>query len=139
MCINAQSARPGQPQLYKWPGTGQLVTWPTLLRLWGSEVASRQPGAAGVFICDRLLGLASQAESWRVNGPAEHTARQQAEAEQEAAYRAALEADANAAWDPSDEPDYEINDDITGSLDGHDDSPRQVWLGDQSIDDTYAN
>jgi hypothetical protein len=141
MEINTSNARPEQsPTSYVWHGTGDRVTWPTLLRLWGSEVASKQAGEAGIFICDQLLGLADLAESWRVDGPAEMAARQRAEAEQEACYLAALEHD--AAWDPGDEPDYEPNDDITGSLSGHpsqEEGARQVWLACDPDDDTYAN
>jgi hypothetical protein len=141
MCINAQSARPEQPKLYKWPGTGQLVTWPALLRLWGSEVASRQSGEAGTYICDQLLGLADLAESWRVDGPAEMTARKQAEAEQEAAYLAALEHDANANWDPGEPEDqYDTTaPDIFGSLIGPDETAIQAWLSQDPDDETRLN
>jgi hypothetical protein len=140
MEINAPNDQPGQPQLYKWYATGDRVTWPQLLRLWGSEIASKQAGDAGTYICDQLLGLADLAETWRVEGPAAMTARKQAEAEQEACYLAALEHD--AAWDPGPEPDYEPNDDFTGSLSGHpsqEEGARQVWLACDSDDDTYAN
>jgi hypothetical protein len=140
MEINAPNGQPEQPQLYKWYATGDRVTWPTLLRLWGSEIASKQAGEAGIFICDHLMQLADLAESWRVNGPAEHTARQQAEAEQEAAYLAALEHDANAAWDPSDEPDYDTTaPDIFGSLIGPDEGAMQAWLSQDPDNETRLN
>ncbi|HMB03157.1 MAG TPA: hypothetical protein VKP69_05370 [Isosphaeraceae bacterium] len=141
MEINTSNARPEQsPTSYVWHGTGDRVTWPTLLRLWGSEVASKQAGEAGIFICDQLLGLADLAESWRVDGPAEMAARQRAEAEQEACYLTALERDAN--WDPGEPEDDPCDPGATGSLLGHpadEAGPMQAWLGDPSSDDTYMN
>jgi hypothetical protein len=139
MEINTSNARPEQsPTSYVWHGTGDRVTWPTLLRLWGSEVASKQAGEAGIFICDHLMRLADLAESWRVDGPAEMAARQRAEAEQEACYLAALEHD--AAWDPGPEPEDDPNaPDIFGSLIGPDETAIQAWLSQDPDDETRLN
>jgi hypothetical protein len=135
MGINTEQAQPGQDRpLYVWHETGERYPWPQLLRLWGSEIASLQPGAAGVFLCNLLQQLADEATTWNLAIPAQH-ARYQADAE---AYLAALERDAR--WDPGPEPD--ACDDATGSLDGHpsqDEGPRQYWFGDIGLDDTYMN
>lgn len=140
MCINAQSARPEQPQLYKWYATGDRVTWPQLLRLWGSEIASKQAGEAGIFICDHLMRLADEADRHQLAGPRAQ-ARHQAEAQaQEAAYLAALERDAH--WDPGDEPadQYDPNaPDIFGSLIGPDEGAQRAWLACDPDDETRLN
>jgi hypothetical protein len=141
MGINTSQQRPSPDQpLYVWPGTGELVNWSTLLRLWGSEVARLQGGDAGLWICDRLLALADEADTWRLTGPALHTQHQTDQADHEACYIAALEAE--TCWDPGPEPEDDPCDPCFGSLLGHpageDGFPLQVWLGDPR-DDTYMN
>jgi hypothetical protein len=141
--INAHSGQPDQP-LYVWHETGERYPWPDLLRFWAAEAASLQPGDAGLWICDRLLTLAAEAVENRLTTPAQHSKYQADTLAAASAYIAQLERD--AAWDPGDEPEsqYDPRDPAsTGSLLGHpageDGFPLQVWLGDQSCDDTYAN
>jgi hypothetical protein len=139
-CQNTPGSRPEQPQLYVWYQSGDRVTWPQLLRLWGSEIARCQAGEAGTSICDQLLGMADLAETWRVDGPAEIAARQEAEAEQEACYRAALERDAN--WDPGEPEDDPCDPGATGSLLGHpsqEEGAQRAWLSCDPDDETYMN
>jgi hypothetical protein len=66
--------------------------------------------------------------------PDSHLALAQAEQERESAWIQALEAEAadpGGSWEPTD--------DITGSLDGHDDSAHQYWIGSDPDDLTYRN
>jgi hypothetical protein len=141
MEINAPSMGDGQDQpLYVWPGTGELVNWSTLLRLWGSEVARLQPGAAGLWICDRLLTLAAEADTWQLTGPAHHTQHSTDQADHEAAYIAALESETHR--DPGDEPEHQFDcnaPDIFGSLLGHDDSSQRAWLPTDPNGETMCN
>ncbi|HMB08249.1 MAG TPA: hypothetical protein VKP69_31530 [Isosphaeraceae bacterium] len=145
MGINTGQCQPGQePALYVWHETGERYPWPELLRLWAAEAASLQPGDAGSWICDRLLTFAAEAAENKITTPAQHSKYQADTLAAASAYLAQLECD--AAWDPGDEPEdqYDPCDPAsTGSLLGHpageDGFPLQVWLGDQSCDDTYAN
>jgi hypothetical protein len=88
-----------------------------------------------------LHALSAQAIALQAESPESHESRAEQVRLQESAYIARLERDAN--WDPGDEPEdrYDPCDDVTGCLDGHmdQDGPTQVWLGNQSCDDTYMN
>lgn len=140
MGINTGDGQLGQDQpLYVWYGTGDQVSWPTLLRLWGAEVSRVQPGA-GEFVCEILLQLADQAATWNLYTPELHARYRAEELDAEAAYRAALERD--AAWDPGDEPEDLIDPqcpDIFGSLLCNDDSPQRAWLSQDPDDETRVN
>ena len=140
MEINAPNHQPEQdPALYAWHETGEKYPWPDLLRLWAAEAASLQGGEAGLWICDRLLTFAAEAAENRLTTPAQHFKYQADTLAAASAYIAQLECD--AAWDPG-APEDDPCDPCTGSLLGHptgEGFPLQVWLGDQSCDDTYAN
>jgi hypothetical protein len=146
MLENTSESRDQQHPTYPWPRPGtdavSLVTWSQYLRLWATELDRLAGGGEpGLFLGNYLSGLAEQALQLCASTPADHTAKAQIESEREAAWIAALEAEAadpGGSWVTSSEPDPEA----TGSLSGHpadEAGPLQVWLGDQSSDDTYAN
>src|SRR5512135_31223 len=141
MGINTEQAQPGQDRpLYVWHETGEKYTWPQLLRLWGSEIASKQAGEAGVWICERLDELAEAASIWRLAGPAQQTQHRAEEADAHRSYVAAPERDAQ--WDPGDEPESQFDPcdpSVFGSMIGPDEeAATRYWVAPPN-DDTYAN
>ena len=122
---------------YEWPTPGDdlpRLPWADWLRLYALEVVRSIPGAPGAFLAQYIGGLAEHALVLGAVDPDSHLALAQAEQERESAWIQALEAEAadpGGAWEPTD--------DITGSLNGHDDSAHQYWIGSDLDDLTYRN
>jgi hypothetical protein len=135
---NTRPAPAPQPlPQYEWPRPGDdlpRLSWADWLRLYALDVARSIPGAPGCFISQYIGGLAEQSLVLGAVDPDSHLALAQAEQERESAWIQALEAE---AMDPG--GSWEATDDITGSLDGHDDSAHQYWLGSHPDDITYRN
>ena len=135
---NTRPAPAPQPlPRYEWPTPGAdlpRLSWADWLRLYALEVARSIPGTPGAFLAQYIGGLAEQALVLGAVDPDSHLALAQAEQERESAWIQALEAEAAApggSWEPTD--------DITGSLDGHDDNAHQYWIGSDLDDLTYRN
>jgi hypothetical protein len=122
---------------YEWPRPDDdlpRLSWADWLRLYALEVARSIPGAPGAFLAQYIGGLAEQALVLGAVDPDSHLALAQAEQECESAWIQALEAEAadpGGSWEPTD--------DITGSLDGHNDAAQQYWIGSDLGDLTYRN
>ena len=91
-------------------------------------------GAPGAFLAQYIGGLAEQALVLGAVDPDSHLALAQAEQERESAWIQALEAEAAAPGGS-----WELTDDITGSLDGHDDSAIRYLARLDPDDITYRN
>jgi hypothetical protein len=135
---------PSPSPLFPWPGPGKdapTVTWAEFLRLAAEDCELRYPGPPGRFLGAYIHALSVQSRTLEAESPESHESKAELVRLQEAAYIQALE-DRSDCWSIT-EPEPGPCDDVTGSLDGHpageDGFPLQVWLGDQSCDDTYAN
>jgi hypothetical protein len=135
---NTRPAPATQPlPRYEWPTSGAdlpRLSWSAYLRLISLQLGEDYPGPVGRFLVSYLGALALQADALGATDPVAHERLAQAEQERESAWIQALEAEAadpGGSWEPTD--------DITGSLDGHDDSAHQYWIGSDLDDLTYRN
>jgi hypothetical protein len=141
---NTSDPAPAQLPRFPWPKPGPTapqVTWSEFLKLTAEACETAYPGSPGRFIAAYLHALSAQAIALEAISPEAHETKAEQVRLREAAYFQALD-DQSGYWSIT-EPEPGPCDDVTGSLDGHpageDGFPLQVWLGDQSSDDTYAN
>jgi hypothetical protein len=145
MFHNTSPPNPPQPlPQYEWPRPGDdlpRLPWPDYLRLWAREIDRACGGAPGHFLGNWIAALAVQAEALGAHDPTSHFILAQTEAEREAAWQAALEAEAESlgSWELTEDPGYDPGDDVTGSLDGHDDGASSYWISNNPDDISFRN